>query len=262
MDRGEVPTPTGSAAVMEPHDLYGLPLEQFTQRRNALAAELRRNGRRDQAAAVSKLRKPSVAAWAVNQLVRTQRGDLNTLFRAGDALAQAQADLLKKRGDAGALREAVESERRAVEVLTDRARGLLNTDGHELTQARLEQVSETLHAAALDEDARTQVRDGCLDRELRHVGLGGPVKGAGRSLPRRAQRNEERGSNRDADRRAEAAARRQLEKATRDLGMAEEQRKRAARELRAADDALRDARKRVAEAEREHERARRKLERT
>jgi hypothetical protein len=226
---------------MEPHDLYGLPLEQFTERRNALARELRRDGRRDEAATLAKLRKPSVAAWAVNQLVRTQRGEVDALFSAGDALARAQADLLKNKGEAGALRAAVDAERAAVELLTEKARGLLNADGHELTPARLEQVAETLHAAALDEDARTKVEDGCLERELRHIGLGPTATGTARARPRRAARR---------DSRAEKAANsRRLERAKRELLVAESRRARAADELRDAEAAVAAARERVAEAE-------------
>jgi hypothetical protein len=52
---------------MEPRDLYGLPLDRFTEERNSLAKQLRQDGARDQAAAVAKFRKPSAAAWAVNR---------------------------------------------------------------------------------------------------------------------------------------------------------------------------------------------------
>jgi hypothetical protein len=169
---------------MEPHDLYGLPLEQFTEQRNALAKELRRDKRRDEAQDVSQLRKPSVAAWAVNQLVRTQRAEVAALFKAGDALEKTQADLLAQRAEPESLRRAVAAERAAVDQLIEKARGLLSSEGHELTPARLEQVSETLHAAALDQDARAQVQVGCLERELRHIGLGGLSLGA-RDAPSR-----------------------------------------------------------------------------
>jgi hypothetical protein len=161
--------------AMDAQDLYGLPLERFTEERNALARELRREGRREQAAEVSKLRKPSVAAWAVNQLVRTQRRQLAALFNAGDSLQKAQAQLLAGRSEAERLRAALEDERIVTEQLTERARGLLSSEGHELTPATLERVSETLHAAAFDGEARRQVQEGCLVRELKHVGLGGPV---------------------------------------------------------------------------------------
>lgn len=65
------------------------------------------------------------------------------------------------------------------------ARGLLSSDGHQLTQTTLERVSESLHAVALDPDARDQVRDGCLARELRHVGLGDSGAVSRPAAPRR-----------------------------------------------------------------------------
>ena len=77
------------ADLTEPADLYGLPIERFTEERNTLARELRREARRDEAAFVSKLRKPSLAAWAVNQLVRSQRSEISALYESGDALQRA-----------------------------------------------------------------------------------------------------------------------------------------------------------------------------
>lgn len=260
---------------MQPQDLYGLPLEQFTDRRNELARELRRRGRREQAAAVSKLRKPSVAAWAVNQLVRTQKREFDALLSAGDALQRAQEDLLANRSDAASLRRAVDAERTAVGRLAEKARGLLNADGHELTPARVEQVTETLHAAALDQDVRASVKDGCLERELRHVGLGGRAAfgervGAGdapaasgasapASSPRRAARQRNGAAELKAARQDELKARRRLERAVQGLDRAAERRDRAAQELRDADGALEAARALATEAEREHRKANRRL---
>jgi len=157
---------------MDADDLYGLALEQFIPERGALAKALRADKRRKEAAAVAALRKPSGAAWAVNQLVRSQLASVQALFAAGDELRDAQARLLAGSGDGRALRAANERERAAVAELVDAARGLLSSDGHELSDAVLERVADTLHAAALDEDAREQVREGRLERELRHVGLG------------------------------------------------------------------------------------------
>jgi hypothetical protein len=160
-------------------DLYGLPLDRFVPERSALAKALRGEGRKEEAAGVGALRKPSVAAWTVNQLVRTQRAAVTSLFDAGDALGRAQSELLAGRGDAHALREAAQRERQAVDDLAEVARGLLSSQGQEPTQATLDRVSETLHAAALDEKARAQVREACLERELRQVGFGGTVAGSG-----------------------------------------------------------------------------------
>lgn len=243
--------------VMEPHELYGLPLERFTEERNALVKALRKEGRRDEAAQVSELRKPSVAAWAVNQLVRTQRRDVATLFEAGDALREAQRQLLEGHGEADALRDAVEAERSAVDDLARKARGLLSSEGRELTSATLERVSDTLHAAALDEGLRAQVRDGCLHGELHHVGLGGlgasaPAKPSRRGkassktpAPRPSEDGPARKQTRSAQaaqaRKAEADARRRARRAEKELEAAESRRDRAAAQLRQAQAALRDA---------------------
>ncbi|HEV2775045.1 MAG TPA: hypothetical protein VGV90_05600, partial [Solirubrobacteraceae bacterium] len=157
---------------MDADDLYGLPLDQFIPERGALTKALRADKRRDEAATVAALRKPSVAAWAVNQLVRSQRAGVQDLFAAGDELRDAQAQLLSGSGDGRTLRAANERERAAVDELVQAARGLLSSDGHELSPAVVDRVADTLHAAALDEGARAQVREGRLERELRHVGLG------------------------------------------------------------------------------------------
>ena len=87
---------------MDVDELYGLPLDRFTPERNALARELRNGGERERGAEVAALRKPSVAAWAVNQLVRTQKSAIGELFEAGDGLRAAQDDVLAGRGDAQA----------------------------------------------------------------------------------------------------------------------------------------------------------------
>jgi hypothetical protein len=158
--------------VTDADDLYGLPLDRFVPERGALAKALRGKGRKEEAASIAARRKPSVAAWTVNQLIRTQSRAVATLFEAGDELQRAQSELLAGRGDARALRGATQRERAAVDELARAAGGLLSSDGHEPTRATVVRVSETLHAAALDEDARAQVRAGCLERELRWVGFG------------------------------------------------------------------------------------------
>src|SRR4051812_6203371 len=163
---------------MDVDELFGLPLEGFIPEPTALARSLRGEGRRDEAAEVAATRKPSVAAWAVNQLVRTQGRAVKELFAAGDALRAAQEQVVRGEGDGGGLRSAAERERAVVDELVAAARGLLSSEGHGLSEAVLTRVSDTLNAAALDEAAREQVREGRLERELRYVGFGGGL-GAG-----------------------------------------------------------------------------------
>jgi hypothetical protein len=259
---------------MDADDLYGLPLDQFIPERTALARSLRSQGRREEAKEVSGTRKPSVAAWAVNQLVRTQARPVAELFEAGDALRAAQDQVLAGQGDRSGLRVAAERERQAVQELVKAARGLLSTDGHELGSIIVERVSETLHAAALDEEARQQVQAGTLQRELRHVGFGtsagttpapssarprpsGPRPAAAKAAPskeparaqqrapareerRRVQR--ERGDALKAARTAEGEAHRAAQRAARALQLAQERRDRAAQTLDQAEQDLERAR--------------------
>jgi hypothetical protein len=277
--------------AVDAHELYGLALDRFVAERSALVKKLRAEGRRDEAGQVAKLAKPSVAAWAVNQLVRTQSRGVTRLFDAGDALRRAHAAVVAGQGDARTLRKATEGERAAVAALTDAARGLLDSDGHGLSQTTVERVADTLHAAALDDAARAAVSDGCLTRELRHVGLGqatlvdaaapraarpprarddaksspgsapsdDDLKAARREREARAAR--ERARRLEAARSAEADARRAVEERERELQLAQERRDDAAEALETAEHDLRAARKQASEAARAHRRAQQALQR-
>jgi hypothetical protein len=269
--------------VSHVQDLYGLPLERFVTERTALAKKLRDQGRREEAGEVAKLSKPSLAAWAVNQLVRTQGRGVSELFKAGDALQKAQSDLLAGRSDGEALRDATERERASLEGLMERARGLLSSEGHELSQTTLDRVAETLHAAAIDDEVREQVREGSLTKELRHTGLGGagdvtvaPAgserKGADRPRMKKAGAERRRGrgpadtereriQQREVARKAESDTRRAAQIAEKAVEKAQERRDRSAAALREADDELTAARRRAEEAERAHRQARQELDR-
>lgn len=244
-------------------DLYGLPLERFVAERAALAKELRSNGEPERAQEVAKLRKPSVAAWAVNQLARTQHRAISELLAAGDGLRQVQADVVARRSDARGLREATGRERAAVDELIAAARGLLSSEGHELSAATVDRVRETLHAAALDEDARARVIDGCLEHELRHVGLGeggvpatsARVRTADRRSAASSPSRRERDERLRAARKAASDAGRAAERAARELRAAQDRRDRAAGELEEAEAALAQARERAEQLQAEQRHA-------
>jgi hypothetical protein len=262
---------------MEADDLYGLPLERFITERNALAKEFRREGH-DDAARVAKLPKPSIAAWTVNQLVRTEGDRVAGLFASGDALQSAQRELLAGRGDARGLRAAADRERAAVDELVEAARKLLTSGDHEPAPVTLERVSDTLHAAALDESVRANVRKGCIDRELRHVGVGLSDEVAVPARPARsrpsvrppaedvgnqaeaARLERDRSARLKAARKAEAEAHRITDRAEREVKRAEAGCDRAEQALREAEQALAEARARAREAALAHQQAQRALE--
>jgi hypothetical protein len=259
-------------------DLYGLALDRFIPERASLVRALRADGDREQAAAVAALRKPSVAAWAVNQLIRTQRPEVQELLAAGDALREVQTGVLGGSADARDLREAAARERDAVDALVAAGRGLLSSGGHELSAATVERVAETLHAAALDDEARAQVSEGRLVRELRHAGLGAelggavaaPAKRPARQAPERqptkerkaaeaAQRREREEARKQA-RALERDAARELDRAQRALRTAQERQARAAEALRQAETAVHDAEAGVDGAVAAHRQAQQQLE--
>jgi len=204
--------------VPEADELYGLPLRDFVPARDALAKRLRGEGRREEASAVAALRRPSVAAWAVNQLMRTQRRAASELLDAGAALLETQSDVVARRRPAADLRAAAERHRHAIDALRGQAAGLLDERGRGPSAQTLERVGETLHAISLEADLREEAAAGRLLDAHRFIGLGplgtmAPVEEAAPApAPEPAPRSRKRAAtpDRDAERRqaAEAAARR------------------------------------------------------
>jgi hypothetical protein len=230
--------------------LYGLPLEQFTAERNALAAALRVEGDSEGAAAVKALRKPTASAWAVNQLVRAEPDLVDALLGAGGELRQAHRQAASGRG-AAQLRAAAEAERAAVELLLARAPDVL---GRPLTPALTDSIRNTLHAASSGDEARERVRTGTLTTDLRPVGLGPLPGGPAPAKPGRAEsaaakrRAAERAEKLKAARASATALRREAEAATRALAKAEQSFARAREAAEAAGERAQDARNRAREA--------------
>jgi hypothetical protein len=189
---------------VEPEDLYGLPLEEFTEARNALAkSRLEAKG----------LRKPSAAAFAVNQLARRHAAELDAFLGAAAQLRHAQL----KGGDVQA---ATQEQRQALQRL-------LQLAGEYANSTQIDRVRQTLHAAAVDESAAEAVRAGQLERELEPGGFGTLVAGP-------APKRRKAAPKRDVE--AERARRAALREAQ--------------AELREAERALEQARERVDAAQR------------
>src|SRR3954465_4018305 len=108
-------------------ELYGEPLNEFVPRRDALVRERRKAGARERAAEVAKLKRPTVAAWAVNQLARRNLKELDLLLDAGHRLRTGQEEALKG-GDRGKFEAARGDHERAVRELTAAARELLGSE--------------------------------------------------------------------------------------------------------------------------------------
>lgn len=144
--------------------LYTTPLDQFTAARNDLAARLSAEGNDEAAFLVKGLKKPSVSAWAVNQLVRTREMDVKRLLKAGEALEQAQRDVLS--GKPSDFDKARREEGSAVRALRDAAKELLTSS----SAAVLDRISNTFRAAA-SADGRAHLKQGQLSSDLEPPGF-------------------------------------------------------------------------------------------
>ncbi len=256
--------PEEKAVEQAADELYGLAPGEFTSARDARAKELRGAGDREAANAVKALRKPTVAAWALNQLSRRKGKDLDRLLAAGEKLRGAQEELLAG-GDRSAFQKAAARERELVAELTATAIELAGEGGTGLE----EKVAATLHAAALDEDAADELRAGRLLREREAIGGFGAAPSGGESRPAsRAKKPAPAARKRDAkseqatadDARARerlAAARTDERHARRELEAAEKALGSAATRAEAAEAHADDASKRAKTAKQRLEEARR-----
>lgn len=146
--------------------LYGLPLAEFTPARDALAKELKASDK-ELSAQVKALKKPSVAAWVVNLLVRREAEQVDQVLTVGAALREAAANL-----DGEELRALTRQRRQLTAAVTGTARGHALDHGQKVTQAIADEVEATLTAAMLDASAAEAVRAGLLVRALSTTGLG------------------------------------------------------------------------------------------
>ena len=258
-------------------ELYALPPGEFTKARDARVKELRKEGDRDAAEAVKALRKPTVAAWALNQLARSRAKDVERLLEAGERLRSAQEELIGG-GDRAAFQESAATERELVAALTADATTLASEAGERGGGLR-EKVAETLHAAALDEDTAEELRAGRLTREREAIGGfgapgGGPApapppkkgKKTAQPSPKRSDAESESRQRLAAAKTDERHARRELEAAQKAVQHAQERAdaarvhaEEAAERARTTAERLKEAKKAETAARKAHKRASAKL---
>jgi vacuolar-type H+-ATPase subunit I/STV1 len=144
-------------------ELYALGLGDFTPARDAKAKELKGT---DLAPQVKALKKPSLAAWVVNLLVRHETEQVEQVLTVGAALREAQAAMS---GDE--LRALTRQRRQLTAAVTTRARALAREHGQKVTDAVADQVEATLTASMVDEGCAAAVRSGLLVGALSATGV-------------------------------------------------------------------------------------------
>jgi hypothetical protein len=211
--------------------LYQLPLDEFTPARNALA---KRAG--NDASRVRALTKPSVPAWAVNQLHWRDRQAWDALVAAAENARKVNRSVLAGKG--GDVRAANTVHDEAVEAAFKATLALLSSSGHPLTDATRQAIATTLRALPGEEAA------GRLTKPIQPGGLealaGLPVA-AGTHKPEPAR-------ERVKQKQAEASAARELKDAETAARREEFEHARLDREARRAESALEKAREAVERA--------------
>ncbi|MDQ1723300.1 MAG: hypothetical protein QOG52_328 [Frankiaceae bacterium] len=237
--------------------LFTLAPEEFIAARDALAKASPAPDR----VRVKALRRPTVGAWLVNQLVRARREAVEDLLTLGAELRRAQqagrADVLRSLG----------SDRRALtDELVAAAADLATQAGRTVTADLLAAVSSSLDAAVADAGLAEQLRRATLTEPLSYAGFGAfglstvpdlapdrPARGTGdaagqgtKEAPTRTgPTSRERAAaerERVAAERAAAAQLKRVEEATAALAAAHDQRRSAEDLLRLSEHALSDAR--------------------
>jgi hypothetical protein len=228
--------------VETPEELFALPLDEFTAARNALARRLKQEGNADAAEQVGGLVKPSVAAWAVNQLARQEPEPVRSLLNVAARLRSAQERSLQGERAADELRAAQAEERDVIRGLTQRAAELLRESSRPASGTTLERISSLLRAAAVGEPGRTALREGRLTGDVEVTGFDAF---AGLEVPKGRRRTARSGDDLAERRRQKREAeqrRKRLEKQVRELTSRAEAAEREAEKARkAADEAEAEA---------------------
>jgi len=145
--------------------LYAASPKEFTRTRDSLAAELRKSGDDAAARELARLRRPSAALWAVNQLAQHARPPLERFLEAVDRLRGTQ--LSDPRGAMDAMR----AQRAQLETLVQRAGRVLEEAGYSASTDTRRRIGDTLLGAAADRHHAQALANGRLTTELHAPGF-------------------------------------------------------------------------------------------
>lgn len=227
-------------------ELYTTPPSSFVARRETLAVAARTAGRAEDARRIHAARRPTLAAWAANFLLRSQPEESRQFLELGSALREAYRTL-----DAAGLKDLSAQRRRVVTALSRQAAELARDAGHPLSEAVRQDLAETLRAVLADPRAADQWADGRLVSALTpprefQPGTAPAAEGTGSRRRPESPRPSARASKKN-----ELAERRRIR---------QEELTRAKKAARAAEQHLREERARRAQADTELQQARERTE--
>lgn len=163
------PDDSGAAALADAlAQLYAVLPEEFVATRTRLVQEAKAAGEAKVAKELGRARRPTVAAWAVNSVVRERPEQAERLQSLGQRMRAAQADL-----DVAVMNRLQAERDHFLGTWADDADAAGRRAGRPLTAAVGEEVRATLIAALAEEEATRAVLSGQLTRSLRYSGFGG-----------------------------------------------------------------------------------------
>ncbi|UJW29150.1 hypothetical protein L3Q67_28425 [Saccharothrix sp. AJ9571] len=214
-------------------ELYAGSREEFTGRRNELAAQARKAGDRDLAARIKELRKPTSAAWLTNRLVTAHPDEVEELTELGGSLRQAHRDLASDD-----IRELSHRRREQINHMLGLAREVARSEGVAMSESITREIESSLEAAVAGEEAAEQLAAAQLSTALTPdmtdmwlmAATASPPKAREKPKPEKKSKKAAPVHDELAAKRAEAERRRQEERQH-----AEERAKRTAAERDAAE---------------------------
>jgi hypothetical protein len=143
-------------------ELFKVPLNEFISARKTLAARLKQGGNTGEADRVKVLVKPSITAWAVNQLYWKHQEEFDRLIATGERFRQAQTS--RSAGKMTDMRVSLEERREVLSELSKLADTLLRDAGHNPSLDILRRITTTLEAMS----AYASLPDGLQPGRLTH----------------------------------------------------------------------------------------------
>jgi DNA repair exonuclease SbcCD ATPase subunit len=152
--------PEAAVGQEEIDRLFEVSPEDFVSERDRVSRSLKDGGQGELAAEVKKLRKPTLPAWTINQLVRRRRKDVEALLELGQELRHAQ-----RGADAAGVRALGQRRRAMLSGLVTAAADIADEQGT-ATDATRRAVEDTLETALADPGAGEEVLAGRLTRPM------------------------------------------------------------------------------------------------
>lgn len=147
-------------------ELYGAPLADFVAVRTRLVARAKDEAP-DLVGELKGLRKPTVVAWLLNRVARSEPAVVAALLDLGERMRAAQA-----KGDGATLSAARPERHEAIEALVAAARRCGEETGTSFGASAADGVSSTAVAALADPASGEALASGRLLRPLAYAGFG------------------------------------------------------------------------------------------